>query len=282
LKDKSCYDGDVNDEGEMSGDGLLLFPNGDFKRGVFHRNLFFYGRVQLTNARGQVEKLVYHGRRTGTFKGKWSAYANTFSGTLQNENGSERKGDWVQHDFSIRLHGRGEATRADGSLEYRGNYRDGLMHGSGEFHFTDGRTYNGEFAYGHFQGLGVIEHEEDDGREEGEFKNGDLVRGTRVYANGDVYEGEFGSAAREWANPGGVGPRQRLGTFTEKKTGARYEGSIPLPYFPGLRRALRAHEGVGWRALSDVCFSPHARHGIYSIYATHNSSSSCAVRRLSV
>lgn len=89
-----------------------------------------------------------------------------------------------------RLHGTGVYTYSDGD-RYEGEYKDGKKHGRGIYMYSDGGRYEGEFKNGDFNGRGILTYA-DGGRYEGEFKDDKRHgQGLMVYADGTTYEGEF-------------------------------------------------------------------------------------------
>lgn len=62
---------------------------------------------------------------------------------------------------------------------YTGEFKGKIMHGTGEFKFTNGAVYNGEWKDGIIEGLGRLTFFNGD-YQEGEFKDGLLFNGKMV------------------------------------------------------------------------------------------------------
>ncbi|MDC1505819.1 hypothetical protein N8475_11590 [Winogradskyella sp.] len=118
------------------------------------------------------------------------------------------------------LNGYGE--KKSSTWLYSGNFKDGRMHGNGEYKWTDGASYVGEFREGFFEGNGIM-----------------------TYSNGVVYEGGFkfdkrqgkgkitysvgGSFSGDWQ----FGYRHGFGIYEDGK-GYSYEGNYKFDEPNGL------------------------------------------------
>lgn len=105
-------------------------------------------------------------------------------------------GDYLDGKF----HGRGTYTwhkEKDFKIEYEGNFRYGLMEGSGEYSGRYGEVYSGSFSEGLFNGTGKLSHEDGyvyrgsfvDGLADGE--------GESSFADGTIYQGQFDRGVME-------------------------------------------------------------------------------------
>lgn len=84
----------------------------------------------------------------------------------------------------------GVITLPDGA-QYRGDLRNGLLHGRGELTWPNGATYVGDFENGLLHGRGTMT-EANGARYEASYHNGMLNgHGTLVTSDGERYEGEF-------------------------------------------------------------------------------------------
>ncbi len=84
-------------------------------------------------------------------------------------------------------YGQGTWTDADGN-EYVGGWKAGLSHGQGTFTEVDGCKYVGEWRDDDFNGQGALTCPGSDGFQSvGEFKDGVLWNGKRIYADDVVY-----------------------------------------------------------------------------------------------
>lgn len=88
-------------------------------------------------------------------------------GTLVYANGEQYSGTWVQGCLS-----QGTYQMQDGST-YTGQFsKDGLFHGHGCIHFSNGDVYDGEWADHQFHGKGMLTLNSDNTVWSGRFQNG--------------------------------------------------------------------------------------------------------------
>ena len=73
---------------------------------------------------------------------------------------------------------------------YSGDSRKDMAHGVGKLDFKDGSKYEGGFLFDAYHGHGKFTFS-DKGSIEGKWTNGYFYQGTRIFINGDKYEGEF-------------------------------------------------------------------------------------------
>ena len=69
---------------------------------------------------------------------------------------------------------------------YSGDLRDGLFHGPGSIHFSEGERFDGNFAEGRFDGTGEFFSAEDDWNFSGEFRSGRISGGTLKTDSGEA------------------------------------------------------------------------------------------------
>ncbi|MCW8126604.1 C13 family peptidase [Microbulbifer halophilus] len=144
------------------------------------------------------------------------------------------------------FHGEGTLTWPDGS-EYRGQFRQGRISGWGRYRFADDCLYEGSFLDGDFEGKG--HYKCGDTTWQGQFRQGELLKGSVAWAEGGSYTGEF----REW-EPDGEGHRTTAegahyeGTFENgylvqgsyrDEQGYRYDGGFEYGYYNGEGRLTR-------------------------------------------
>ncbi|BBM01164.1 C13 family peptidase [Microbulbifer sp. GL-2] len=105
----------------------------------------------------------------------------------------------------------GGTALPDGSV-YKGDLQNGLFHGQGQLQWPDGNQYHGEFRSGRMSGLGVLTDTEGciyeggflngelhgkgryacgENQWSGQFREGELQKGSVKWANGEIYSGEF-------------------------------------------------------------------------------------------
>ena len=89
----------------------------------------------------------------------------------------------------------GHGVYAEGERRYEGEWKDGLQHGRGTFHFAAGEKYEGDWRNGKPNGRGVKTYA-DGRRYDGEWKdNAKHGRGRLTWADGASYEGDWVSDA---------------------------------------------------------------------------------------
>ncbi len=98
---------------------------------------------------------------------------------------------------------------------YKGNFKNGKMHGQGTFLFNNGTKYVGSFVNGKVQGKGTMTYPNGDKYVGDFFDNMKQGKGTLTCADGDKYVGDFKNN-----NPEGQG------TYTVPKYNLKYVGSI--------------------------------------------------------
>jgi hypothetical protein len=150
----TSYTGSTDDEGRYSGQGSVVFTDGNSYTGSFEN--------------GQM-----HGEGAYTFADKGIVYTGS---VVYNK-----------------IEGKGKYQWADGSL-YEGDVRDGLRHGTGTYTSADGSSvYEGGWVNGVREGDGVCYYSADKSSYySGTFQNN--VRhgqGTVVYPSGNKYTGSW-------------------------------------------------------------------------------------------
>ena len=101
------------------------------------------------------------------YKGNFFANVIQGAGTLQKNNGDCYEGEFANAAFN----GEGVYTWANPRLKYKGQFRNGMIHGCGVLHGLNG-VYEGEFRRGLMSGKGIMS-----------------------FYNGDKYSGEFTNSA---------------------------------------------------------------------------------------
>ena len=181
---------------QLTGEGVLLFSNGDVYEGNFLDG-DFDGHGKLTFYNGDVyEGDFVDGERTG-------------QGVLTRLNGDVYEGNFLDGDFD----GHGKLTFYNGNV-YEGDFSHGERVGTGTFRWFNGDVYEGEFFDDRFNGYGVLIFAN------GNVYEGDFVDGGRTgqgvfsWSNGNVYAGNFND-----------GERTGYGVFT-RFNGDVYEGDF--------------------------------------------------------
>ena len=89
------------------------------------------------------------------FKGEWkeNEKLNGF-GILYNPNSEKIKyeGEWANGTFN----GNGTEFSTNGTLEYKGEFKDGFKHGKGQHHHFEADAYFGEFKENKKNGFGTL------------------------------------------------------------------------------------------------------------------------------
>ena len=77
-----------------------------------------------------------------------------------------------QFNLEGEKHGQGTLYSSEGSVYYKGQWRDNYVHGQGVMHYKDGTTYKGEFESGYPHGCGTLYDKFEKILHRGEFKYG--------------------------------------------------------------------------------------------------------------
>ena len=88
----------------------------------------------------------------------------------------------------------GFGTKKTKTFTYKGNFKEGRMHGNGTYEWKDGGSYIGDFRDGFFEGIGLRTYESGT-IYKGHFKyDKPHGAGTMTYTNGSIYKGlwQFG------------------------------------------------------------------------------------------
>lgn len=172
FADGGTYVGELNDKGELEGNGRLQWRNGDSYEGNFSAGLF-HGQGRLVSA------------AAGTYKGNFVAGVMEGQGELIYPDGSRYRGQFHNNQF----HGTGKLTYPDSST-YTGDFALGRPQGKGQWIFADKSIYTGEVVNGAITGKGKLVRA---GAEyTGEFVAGKMHgKGVFVDELGNVYSGDF-------------------------------------------------------------------------------------------
>ena len=115
----------------------------------------------------------------------WTENSNSVSGQIKNT----YKGDM----FANVMHGKGVLKRSNGDY-YEGEFENALFNGEGLFLWANHKVkYKGQFRNGYLHGFGVLHNM--NGIYEGEFRRGLMSgKGLMTFYNGDKYSGEFSNS----------------------------------------------------------------------------------------
>lgn len=177
------YSGNFKD-GEKSGLGRLIFPNGDMYEGEFANGemngmgtyLHFQGKVYI----GEFKKGLKDGfgkeqdRHESCYEGEFHKGKRYGNGKIIWEDGGFFQGQFVDDKacgvgerywpgdkkyygqwIDDKMHGEGECVWEDGR-KYKGMYFKGLENGKGTMEFPDGSIYTGAFKNGKQTGIGRL------------------------------------------------------------------------------------------------------------------------------
>ena len=111
-------------------------------------------------------------------------------------NGSTRKSKSVDKgvyegelDSKGNFCGKGKLKYKDGRC-FTGDFQDNLFHGHGTWICPGVLVYTGEFKNGLFDGTCTVVYDDGD-RFEGTYENDEKVQGKQIFANGEVYSGDW-------------------------------------------------------------------------------------------
>lgn len=145
------YDGDFKED-ERSGTGTLYDSNGDVTKGKWNKSVL-------------IETLEYSNSNAGKFTGKLKDGKKYGKGQYYLQDGTIIEGNFIDD----KLDGKGKITYLDGSIYegeikdykasgygkttlwgnyHKGNYLNGLKHGTGAYVQTNGQTFEGEWSNG--------------------------------------------------------------------------------------------------------------------------------------
>jgi hypothetical protein len=189
------YDGEWK-EGKHHGKGKYLFVDGSIYEGEWKDSLFS-GQGVLKNAEGVIiadgiwdDNKLYTGiiiidmnNNKMYFKELGFLKGDLFEGKMENG----------------KLNGSGKLILVSGSI-YEGDWKDGQRNGHGIMTWArdssiypvkKGYTYEGQWQKGLFSGEGVLKNEDDKVVVVGTWENNQIVKGRKVYDNGNVYDGDW-------------------------------------------------------------------------------------------
>lgn len=166
-------------EKKRNGRGQQIYPDGSVYEGYW-----------LDDKReGHGRFIDYLG---DVYEGSWKDDAAEGIGKYTQKGGAYYYGDWVNNKQT----GRGKEKWPNGET-YEGDYKDGFKHGIGTFKVSDGSYYHGEFVLDKIEGKGTPrsagEYHWEDGRHyNGSWKNCERSgRGEFFWPTGIRYVGEY-------------------------------------------------------------------------------------------
>ena len=167
------YRGQVNKNGEMTGEGELFTEDGKYYKGTFDNNVF-NGKGIFINDKGTI------------YNGEWKDGKPTGKGEYTLVTGHKYKGEFKNN----MKNGMGEETFPDGT-KYVGEFVDNVKQGKGEIYFPEGDKYEGIFENDEINGEGVFTAK--DGRvSKGMFCNGKLNgNAVTTFPDNSQYEGNY-------------------------------------------------------------------------------------------
>lgn len=148
----------IFNNGFLSGQGLVIYSNGEIKSGKFIKNeldgIGEHYRVDKSRYKGDFKNGKYNGLGQEIFE-DGSIFEGFFSdnekkyGKFTFKNGSEYQGEFLNNVF----HGKG-IFKSSNKKSYNGNWKDGKMNGKGKYIYPNGSIYDGEFLDGKKDGFG--------------------------------------------------------------------------------------------------------------------------------
>ncbi len=162
------------------------FINGEFKKGngtvITKNGNIFFGEWNNSQPINGIEYLKDGGKYLGEFKNR--KYDGI--GELFYANRDYYKGDWKEGLY----HGKGNFISTNG-IKYTGGWKNGLKDGYGYLNYKDGSTYNGYWKDGNRNGEGTYNDAEGwkyVGKWDNDMRNG---YGKKTYKDGSIFEGEW-------------------------------------------------------------------------------------------
>lgn len=209
--DNGTYFGEVNEEGQPHGRGLLKWTNGRSYFGEWKNNKRSGKGVEVDEGgiyEGEFLNNRFHGRvvahlvfkqpeegmmRTLVYDGEWKDGKKCGKGSALYTNDTVYEGKWESDNF----HGQGEMRWVDGS-KYKGTYENDERSGYGTHWFPNGDRYEGSWVNNLRHGKGIMKWK-DGSIEEGQWVN-DLREGQGVAISvkyGHTFEGEYSKDDRK-------------------------------------------------------------------------------------
>lgn len=166
---------------QWEGIGEIKLPNGALYQGQT-KNQIYNGKGRLTHPNGDI------------YQGEWvDGKAHNNGCFAQFAEGSLYDGDWHMDA----MHGRGKLLWDFGKCSYEGDFENGQRTGEGVYK-KGIETYTGSVKDGQFHGDGTYVFDYSQPHEEknqvvyeGIFKNHKIISGTKYFADGSIYQGEF-------------------------------------------------------------------------------------------
>jgi hypothetical protein len=159
-KDILLYFGEIKN-GNMDGNGIVIYKNGDYYEGEFKNNLRegkgFFKRRNGDSYEGDYKEDNPHGN------GQFNRYEQyKYDGDFDND----------------RFHGKGQLQHIDGT-RYKGTFEENQIHGKGLLVNSKGESFDGEFLNGQKDGKGIATLPNGQSFEEF-WQNGKLIKHTHL------------------------------------------------------------------------------------------------------
>ncbi|OMJ67374.1 hypothetical protein SteCoe_35483 [Stentor coeruleus] len=228
LYDKETYKGMFN-YGYRKGYGVCEYKDGGVYKGMWDKDeRQYFGIMKYAN--GDTFKGMWENNEEASGEKKFEN-GDVYNGVLKNYQGCQGVYTYFNGDrykgsiIGLKKNGNGVMHYADGSI-YKGIWYQDLKHSNGIYTSKIGWYYQGEWNEGKMEGIGLTSEDPSiffnfkDNESTSEFKpsgieiyNGDYLEGTLrhgngicIYANGDVYKGQWEQGKRHgkgeiiWAN----------------------------------------------------------------------------------
>jgi hypothetical protein len=161
--------------GDLNGKGIILYSHGDIYEGEFKDDILNgIGKITFKSGciiEGELKDNILNGK-----------------GKIIYQDGDIYEGEFKNDS----LNGIGKITYKNGTV-YEGEFKNNKLNGIGKIQFIDGSFYEGNYVENKLNGQGKMVHVNGGvfgGVFEGEFKDDIFIRGKKIYPNG-TFEGEF-------------------------------------------------------------------------------------------
>ncbi len=188
-------------KGKLQGKGAMSFSNGDRYEGDWYQDYMHGEGVYAYNNgdryEGDFEKGAIHGfgvmnYHTGSkYAGHWRNSLKEGSGTYTKSNGEIVNGEWSEGSFTGSARQQSNAVNSTTNSSGKKSLRDCnnilCSSGKGQFTYSDGSRWVGNFANGKPHGKGICFYANGDRYEGGWAKHAPHGQGVMYYTSGRVY-----------------------------------------------------------------------------------------------
>jgi hypothetical protein len=190
----NSYEGEIK-ENKLTGKGVYKYSDGtvidgNFLNGMadgFAKTIFNSGDTfEGLYANGKIAKGTYYFKSTGNlYDGEFVNGKFSGKGVLKYKSNGIDQGEFFEGFLS-----KGTRKYGDGGI-YEGEFVLGKRQGKGILRFSNGDLYEGYFLEDKYSGAGKLIGKSNGLIAEGEFLNGELVKGKITFPNGQIDEGTY-------------------------------------------------------------------------------------------